>query len=205
MEPPVLLSADHDFSSETEFPNGPIGPLHRIMSCSVIGPTRHGQVRPGIRTDGRVGTTVTGNGDPVIVPDHRHLRNRQCRVELFPSLRRSLLSGNVTIPIPCRTRSSFETFSRHPWSTKSGLAGKDIADLRVTELTRKGLDDFSLLCLSIVFLKSIRKQPLFSNCFVISGRIVSTWMQPVNMHGPAPPDKHKESARFMQPLLGDVF
>ena len=25
-----------------------------------------------------------------------------------------------------------------------------------------------------------------------------------NMHGPAPPDKHKESARFMQPLLGEV-
>ena len=25
-----------------------------------------------------------------------------------------------------------------------------------------------------------------------------------HMHGPAPPDKHKESARFMQPLLGEV-
>ena len=25
-----------------------------------------------------------------------------------------------------------------------------------------------------------------------------------NMHGPAPPDKHKESTRFMQPLLGEV-
>ena len=25
-----------------------------------------------------------------------------------------------------------------------------------------------------------------------------------NMHGPAPPDKHKESARFMQALLGEV-
>ena len=25
-----------------------------------------------------------------------------------------------------------------------------------------------------------------------------------NMCGPAPPDKHKESARFMQPLLGEV-
>ena len=24
------------------------------------------------------------------------------------------------------------------------------------------------------------------------------------MHGPAPPNKHKESARFMQPLLGEV-
>ena len=25
-----------------------------------------------------------------------------------------------------------------------------------------------------------------------------------HMHGPAPPDKHKESARFMQPLLGEI-
>ena len=49
----------------------------------------------------------------------------------------------------------FRNIQSTPWSTKSGLAGKDIADLRVTELTRKGLDDFSLLCLSIVFVKSI--------------------------------------------------
>eukprot|EP00439_Symbiodinium_sp_Y106_P065809 s2910_g10.t1 len=57
-----------------------------------------------------------------------------------------------------------EVFSEYPVDTlvhKKWLAGKDIASLRVTELTRKGLDDFSLRCLSngefqsLVFVRSI--------------------------------------------------
>ena len=170
----------------------------------MIGPIRPGQVHPGIRTDRRVGTTVTGSGDPVIVPDHRHLRNRRCRVKLFQSHRHLLLTANVMIAIPCRT-------SNRPWSTKSGLAGKDIADLRVTELTRKGLDDFSLRCLSngefqsIAFVKSISEAVFVSN---LLGHIRQDRLDldavAANMHGSAPPDKQKESARFMQPLLGEV-
>ena len=31
-----------------------------------------------------------------------------------------------------------------PWSSKSGLAGKDVGQLRVVDLTRKGLDDYAL-------------------------------------------------------------
>ena len=108
------------------------------------------------------------------------------------------------IAIPCRT-------SNRPWSTKSGLAGKDIADLRVTELTRKGLDDFSLRCLSngefqsIAFVKSISEAVFVSN---LLGHIRQDRLDldavAANMHGSAPPDKQKESARFMQPLLGEV-
>ena len=30
-----------------------------------------------------------------------------------------------------------------PWSSKSGLAGKDVGQLRVVDLTRKGLDDYA--------------------------------------------------------------
>ena len=112
MEPPPLLSADHVFSSD-----------HRTAPCrgTVIGPVRHGQVRFGIKTHRRLGTTVTGNGDPIIVRDHRHRRNRRCRVELFQSHRRLLLIGNAMtlIAIPYRTRSSFGTYNRHPGPQKA--------------------------------------------------------------------------------------
>ena len=129
----------------------------------------------------------------------------------FQSRRRLLLTGYVTIAIPCRTRSFFRNIQSTPWSTKSGLAGKDIADLRVTELTRKGLDDFSFRCVSkgefqsIVFVRSISEAVFVSNLLrhIRQDRIDLDAVA-ANMHGPAPPDKHKESARFMQPLLGEV-
>ena len=98
-----------------------------------------------------------------------------------------------------------------PWSTKSGLAGKDVANLRVAELTRKGLDDYSLRCLSngefqrIVFVKSSSEAVFVSNLLrhFRQDRIDLDAVA-AHMHGPAPPDKHKESVRFMQPLLGEI-
>ena len=98
-----------------------------------------------------------------------------------------------------------------PWSTKSGLAGKDIADLRVTELTRKRLGDFSLRCLSngefqsLVFVRSISEAVFVSNMLrhIRQDRIDLDAVA-AHMHGPAPPDKHKESARFMN-LCSKLF
>ena len=98
--------------------------------------------------NGRVGTTATGNGDQVIVPDHRRLCNCRCRVELFQSRRHLLLTGNVTIPIPCRTRSSFETSNRHPGPRKTDWRART-SQTFVTELTRKGLD--STISVSVVY------------------------------------------------------
>ena len=140
-----------------------------------------------------------------------------------PPLQSSVPSGNVSIPSSfapdweCYDSNSvsnkkfFRNIQSTPWSTKSGLAGKDIADLRVTELTRKGLDDFSLRCLSngefqsLVFVRSISEAVFVSNLLrhIRQDRIDLDAVA-ANMHGPAPPDKHKESARFMQPLLGEV-
>ena len=105
----------------------------------------------------------------------------------------------------------FRNIQSTSWSTKSGRAGMDIADLPVTELTRKGLDDFSLRCLSngefqsLVFVRSISEAVFVSNLLrhIRQDRIDLDAVA-ANMHGPAPPDKHKESARFMQPLLGEV-
>ena len=98
-----------------------------------------------------------------------------------PPSQSSVPSGNVSIPSSfapgweCYDSNSvsnkkfFRNIQSTPWSTKSGLAGKDIADLRVTELTRKGLDDFSLRCLSngefqsLVFVRSISEAVFVSN------------------------------------------
>ena len=127
---------------------------------------------------------MTGNREPAILPQPFHLRNRRCRVEMFQSRRRLFLSGNVTTAITFRTRSFFGISSRHPGPQKSGLAGKDIANLRVAELT-KGLDDFSLCCLSNGEFQSLVfvKQLLLRTCFATSGRIVLIWMlwQPICM------------------------
>ena len=140
-----------------------------------------------------------------------------------PPSQSSVPSGNVSIPSSfapdweCYDSNSvsnkkfFRNIQSTPWSTKSGLAGKDIADLRLTELTRKGLDDFSLRCLSngefqsLVFVRSISEAVFVSNLLrhIRQDRIDLDAVA-ANMHGPAPPDKHKESARFMQPLLGEV-
>ena len=165
MKPPALLSADHVFSSETELP---VDISFETCRGTVGGPLRHGEAGLGTTTR-RVGTTVTGNREPTILPQPLHLRNCRCRLEMFQSRRRLLLAGNVTTAIPFRNKKFFRSIQSTLWSTKSGLAGKDIADLRVTELTRKGLDDFSLRCLSngefqsLVFVRSISEAVFVSN------------------------------------------
>ena len=112
---------------------------------------------------------------------------------------------------PASNKKFFRNIQSTPWSTKSGLAGKDVASLRVTDLTRKGLDDYSLRCLSngefqsIVFVKSISEAVFVSNLLRhIRQERIDLDAVAAHMHGPAPPDKHKESARFMQPLLGEI-
>ena len=44
---------------------------------------------------------------------------------------------------------------------------------------------------------------MFQTCFASSGRIDQDAVA-AHMHGPALPDKRKESDRFMQPLLGEI-
>ena len=152
------------------------------------GPLRHGEARLGIRTTRWVGTTVTGNNHPSATS---------------PPSQSSVPSGNVSIPSSfapdweCYDSNSvsnkkfFRNIQSTPWSTKSGLAGKDIADLRVTELTRKGLDDFIAVSAAYPTENSrvwfscdpSQKQFLFQTCFATSGRIVLIWMlwQPICM------------------------
>ena len=156
------------------------------------GPLLLGLHRLGIKAR-RVGTTATSNVD-----------NLQCLIQVFQSLRHLFQTGSVTTLItPVSNKKFFRNIQSTPWSTKSGLAGKDVANLRVAELTRKGLDDYSLRCLSngefqsIVFVKSISETVFVSNLLRhIRQERIDLDAVAAHMHGPAPPDKHKESARF---------
>ncbi|OLP93076.1 hypothetical protein AK812_SmicGene25069 [Symbiodinium microadriaticum] len=76
---------------------------------------------------------------------------------------------------------------------------------------RNGLDDYSLRCVSngefqtIVFVKSISEAVFVSNLLRhIRQERIDLDAVAAHMHSPAPPDKHKESARFMQSLLGEI-
>ena len=145
MEPPALLSSDHVFSFETEFP---IGPFYRIMSWK----RDWSNLSWASSSWDKNGSSGWNNRDWQRGPSHRSGSS--------PPSQSSVPGGTVSIPSSftpdweCYDSNSasnkkfFRNIQSTPWSTKSGLAGKDIADLRVTELTRKGLDDFSLRCLS---------------------------------------------------------
>ena len=208
MEPPALLSADHVFSPETDLPTGL---FHRIMSWN----RDWSNSSWASSSWDKNGSSGWNNRDWQRGPSNRSGSS--------PPSQSSVLGGTVSIPSSftpdweCYDTNSvsnkkfFRNIQSTPWSTKNGLAGKGIADLRVTELARKGLDDFSLRCLSngefqsIVFVKSISEAVFVSNLLRHIRQDRSDLdAVAANMHGPAPPDKHKESARFMQPLLGEV-
>ena len=109
-------------------------------------------------------------------------------------------------------RKFYRNIQSTPWSSKSGLAGKDVGHLRVVDLTEKGLDDYALRNLSngefqsVVFVRSVSEAVFTTNLLrlIRQDRLDIDGMA-AHMHGAAPPDKHRESARFMEPLLGEVL
>ena len=92
-----------------------------------------------------------------------------------------------------------------PWSRKSGLAGKDVGQLKVVDLTRKGLDDHALRNFSngefqsVVFARSVSEAVFTTNLLrlIRQDRLDIDGIA-AHLHGAAPPDKHRESARFME-------
>ena len=111
MEPPALLSADHDFSSETFSP--PLTCASWLGTVIVNGPLQHGLHRLGIRVVRRVGTTATGNEG-----------SRQCPNQMFQFLQQLFQTGSVTTPTQFRTRSFFATFSQPHGPPRVGWPGK---------------------------------------------------------------------------------
>ena len=140
MEPPALLSADHVCSALRQL--SPFDPL-RVMAWNRDRDWSHSSWKTSSSWDKN-----TSSG----------WNNRDWQREQ-PSV------PSPSVSIPSTFVSDWECYSTNPVSnkkffsqhsvyamvhrsTKSGLAGKDVANLRVTDLTRKGLDDYSLRCVS---------------------------------------------------------
>ena len=99
-----------------------------------------------------------------------------------------------------------------PWSSKAGLAGKDVSSVRFVDVTRKGLGDSSLRNLSngefqgVVFLRSVSEAVFTTNLLrLLRQDRVDRDQVAAHLHGAAPPDKHRESSRFMEPLLSEIL
>ena len=79
------------------------------------------------KVDRRVGTTVTGS-----------------------SPKSGSLPPNGTTSLPSSFSPDWEFYDRNsvqstPWSTKNVLAGKDVAEIRVADLTRNGSDAYRMV------------------------------------------------------------
>ena len=99
-----------------------------------------------------------------------------------------------------------------PWSSKSGLAGKDVGQLRVVDLTRKGLDDYALRNLSSGEFQSVDSVHSVSEAAFTTNllRLIRQDRLDIDgvaarLHGAAPPDMHTEPARFLELLLAEIL
>ena len=98
------------------------------------------------------------------------------------------------------------------WSRKSGLAGRDVTDIRAYELSHRGLGDFSLRLLSegrhqsIVWARSGSESVLLTALLKKireSGTSIDEAAKAC--HKDASPDKHKEAMKFMEPLAQELM
>ena len=97
------------------------------------------------------------------------------------------------------------------WSCKSGLAGRDVTDIRAYELSHRGLGDCSFRLFSegrhqsIVWARSGSESVLLTALLEkIRESGISIDEAAKVCHKEAPPGKHKEAMRFMEPLAQDL-
>ena len=99
-----------------------------------------------------------------------------------------------------------------PWTVKNNLAGRSVDSLRIAELARGGLNEYSLRLLSegtfqgLTFTRSISESVLVAN-FLKGLRAMQANVDEVATacHDGPVPDKHKESAKFMGPLVEQLL
>ena len=98
------------------------------------------------------------------------------------------------------------------WSRKTGIAGRDVADIRAFELSHRGLGDFSFRLLSegrrqsIVWARSGSESVLLTALLKkIRESGISIDEAAQACHSAAVPDKHKEAMRFMEPLAQELL
>ena len=96
-------------------------------------------------------------------------------------------------------------------SRKTGLAGRDVADIRAYELSHRGFADFSFRLLSegrhqsIVWARSGSESVLLTALLKkIRESGISIDEAAQACHTAAVPDKHKEAMRFMEPLAQEL-
>ena len=98
------------------------------------------------------------------------------------------------------------------WSRKTGIAGRNVADIRVFELTHRGLGDFSFRLLSEGKRQSIGWARSGSESVLLTALLKKIRESGVSIddaaqacHSAAVPDKHKEATRFTEPLAQDLL
>ena len=130
------------------------------------------------------------------------------------------------IPVPASFQSDATFFDRQvmhghqlyrcvqatPWSVKHNLAGRSVDSLRVAELARGGLNEYSMRLLSegtfqgLTFTRSISESVLVANCLKgLRNMQVNVDEVATACHDGPVPDKHKESAKFMAPLVEELL
>ena len=92
------------------------------------------------------------------------------------------------------------------WSRKSGLAGRDVTDIRAYELSHRGLGDFSFRLLSEGRHQSIVWARSGSESVLLTALLKKLRESGISIdeaakvcHKQASPDKHKEAMKFMEP------
>ena len=98
------------------------------------------------------------------------------------------------------------------WSRKTGIAGRDAADIRPFELSHRGLADFSFRLLSEGRHQSIVWARNGSESVLLTALLKKIRESGVSIddaaqacHSAAVPDKHKEAMRFMEPLAQELL
>ena len=106
----------------------------------------------------------------------------------------------------------FRTVQATAWSRRQNLAGREITDLRLYELSHHGLQDFGLRMLSegrfqgLIYTRSV-SESVFVQALVKKLREAQVDLDSVaqTLFEPgAAPDKHKEAMKYMQPLVQKV-
>ena len=107
-----------------------------------VGPAAAG----GIEINGKVviGLTVRGSLNlPILVGRLPQPLHQLCQLRLLP-----ITSITTKTPIGKGAHVLHRQVQPTEWSRKSGLAGRDITDIRAYELSHRGLGDFSFRLLS---------------------------------------------------------
>ena len=168
--------------------------------ATTAGPPPAGKMRAVVTPLGTIGV------------DSRHAINRLCRRIRLPFRNLSNLTQNAMTPTQCQGR-SFTGMCKQPRGPRRlDLQGIDVNSIRLVDITRKGLDDYSLRNLSngefqgVVFVRSASEAVFTTNLLrLLRQDKVDLDKVAAHLHGAAPPDKHKESSRFMEPLLSELL